>query len=204
MNKVRKMSSRTIPTNYRILLLFTFLFLLLNIQPTHSTVTTIIEEGYINISVSEAKNKIDTEPELFILDVRWDYEYEAGHISGAVHIPYTEIMNREHELPINKTHPILVYCKSGGRSQTASMTLVSLSYSQIFNMEGGFTAWKNAGYSYETGAYVIKTESSSNGITNSSLEPTSLITDSLTGPAIEMLFVFQAVCLMVIIAKRRH
>ena len=62
-------------------------------------------------------------------------------------IPNTDIIDRQDELP-NKSTPILVYCRSGTRSAIASDTLDSLSYNSTYNMDGGFLAWKNAGYPY--------------------------------------------------------
>lgn len=117
----------------------------------------ILKADFANITISEAKNLIDTEPDIFILDVRWNYEFEAGHILGACHMPYTGITSRQDELPDNKSHKILVYCQSGSRSQTASTTLTSLSYSHVYNMVGGFTGWKDAGYPYKTGSYIKPT-----------------------------------------------
>lgn len=105
-------------------------------------------ETYITITISEAKDLIENTTNLFILDVRTEYEYEGGHISGAYLIPYTEIINRQDELPANKSQPILVYCRSGRRSAIASSDIVSLSYNTTYNMGGGFSAWKSAGYPY--------------------------------------------------------
>ncbi|UCE13005.1 MAG: hypothetical protein JSV04_12535, partial [Candidatus Heimdallarchaeota archaeon] len=98
--------------------------------------------------------------------------------------------------PTNKSHPILVYCKSGGRSRTASTTLVLLSYSQVFNMLGGFDAWKDVHYPYETGAYIIQT--------NGNFTSTSTTAGSIIIPAVNVLFVFQAICFIVILTKQRQ
>jgi rhodanese-related sulfurtransferase len=82
--------------------------------------------------------------EVFILDVRKQEEYDEGHIIGSTLIPVQELEARLNELPRNKK--ILVYCRSGNRSVTASETLVKNGFAQIFNMKGGITEWKNAGY----------------------------------------------------------
>ncbi len=82
--------------------------------------------------------------EVFLLDVRTQEEYNEGHISGSTLIPVQELEARLNELPRNKK--ILVYCRSGNRSATASEILVKNGLIQIFNMKGGITEWKNAGY----------------------------------------------------------
>ncbi len=144
-----KMRSRVIALGFCFFIVF--LSLILNLSSINCYLATgdALGAGYSTISVSEAKDLVSNTSELFILDVRADYEFEAGHIIGAYLIPHTEIINRQDELPDNKSHPILVYCRSGGRSVTASNTLVSLAYTQVYNMDNGFNAWKNAGYPYE-------------------------------------------------------
>ena len=77
-----------------------------------------------------------------ILDVREDYEWEAGHISGAVHIPLNELPLRLDELdPDVDLH---VVCRSGGRSFRATEWLNSNGYSAV-NVHGGMGAWLDAG-----------------------------------------------------------
>ncbi len=101
-------------------------------------------ENYTNISVTEAIQLIESTTTLFILDVRTEEEYNAGHINDSVLIPYNLLELRQDELPQNKSRPILVYCRLGGRSVTASNTLISLNYTCVYNMLGGYTAWIEA------------------------------------------------------------
>ena len=100
--------------------------------------------GYSNVPVSAAKNWIDSNPSLIILDVRFLNEYNSGHIRNAKHIPVGELVGRLDEL--ETTDEILVYCQSGGRSDTASQILAENGFINIVNMLGGITAWINAGY----------------------------------------------------------
>lgn len=98
------------------------------------------EKAYMNITVEEAKKLMDTEQDYVILDVRTREEYEAGHIPGALLIPDTEIDERaENELK-NKDQLILVYCRSGNRSKTASEKLEKLGYTRIREF-GGIKDW---------------------------------------------------------------
>jgi rhodanese-related sulfurtransferase len=100
--------------------------------------------GYVNVNVSEAKHMIESNPELVILDVRTLEEYESGHVQNAVLIPVTELQDRIGEL--DKEKETLVYCRAGRRSVTASEMLVANGFVSVYNMLGGITAWRDAGY----------------------------------------------------------
>ena len=102
---------------------------------------------YTNVSVSTAKDMIDSNPDLVILDVRFLYEYEDGHIKNAILIPVGELAGRLDEL--DKDKETLVYCKSGGRSATASGILDAAGFTSVYNMVGGITAWIDAEYPIE-------------------------------------------------------
>ena len=97
--------------------------------------------SYEQISGAEAKALMDSESGYIILDVREQYEYDEGHIPGAILIPYGEIADRaEKELP-DKNQLILVYCRSGRRSKIAAEELVKLGYTNIKEF-GGIIDWK--------------------------------------------------------------
>jgi len=103
---------------------------------------------YTNIDVYTAYDMITngSYPDLVVLDVRTKGEYDSGHIYGAVWIPVTELDARIGELAGHEKHEIIVYCLSGGRSATASGKLDSHSFTKVYNMLGGITAWQSAGY----------------------------------------------------------
>jgi rhodanese-related sulfurtransferase len=103
--------------------------------------------GYVDVTVSEAKQMIDSSPSLVILDVRTLGEYESRHIQNATLIPVAELASRLSQL--NNEKVTLVYCGTGGRSATASQILVDNGFSKVYNMLGGITAWIDAGYPTE-------------------------------------------------------
>jgi rhodanese-related sulfurtransferase len=112
--------------------------------PTLST-----HEEYQNINVTEAFNMINNKsgyPNLIILDVRTESEYNSGHISGAFNIPVEELMARISELETYNNTGILVYCRTGGRSQQASAILEAQHFTKVYNMQGGITSWTAEGY----------------------------------------------------------
>ena len=95
---------------------------------------------YVNITAEEAKEIMDTEEGYVILDVREQDEYDAGHISGAILIPYTQIEAKANEMLTDKDQLILVYCRSGRRSKLAAEALVELGYTNIKEF-GGILDW---------------------------------------------------------------
>ena len=76
-----------------------------------------------------------------LVDVRERSEWDAGHVPGAIHIPYENVRERRHELPLDR--PIVIYCASGNRSSLAGSILES-SGREAANLRGGFTAWRSA------------------------------------------------------------
>ncbi|MCS6823251.1 MAG: thioredoxin domain-containing protein [Cytophagaceae bacterium] len=89
------------------------------------------------------KQKADSLPMKYIVDVRTPEEYAHGHIEGAVNI---NIYDSDFESRINsldKTKPVLVYCKSGGRSNSAVKAFAQAGFNTIYDLRGGLMAWQN-------------------------------------------------------------
>lgn len=74
-----------------------------------------------------------------LVDVRTPSEYEADHVPGAIHIPVDEIPHRYQEL--GQTTHIILIGQSGGSSSAAAEFLTSIGFSEVYNVEGGMTAW---------------------------------------------------------------
>ena len=97
-------------------------------------------DGYQQITQEEAKEMMDTQ-EVIILDVREQDEYDSGHIPGAVLLPVGSIDETTAvEVIPEKDSTVLVYCRSGNRSKTASSTLAELGYTNIYEF-GGINTW---------------------------------------------------------------
>ena len=97
-------------------------------------------DGYQQITQEEAKEMMDTQ-EVIILDVREQDEYDSGHIPGAVLLPVGTIdETTAAEVIPEKDSTVLVYCRSGNRSKTASSTLAELGYTGIYEF-GGISTW---------------------------------------------------------------
>ncbi len=96
------------------------------------------------ISVDEARSFLESTRigARTLLDVRQDFEYEEGHLPGAVHIPLPELADRLGELDPAK--PALVYCLSGGRSLAGANMLAGAGFADVLSMKGGMSAWNGA------------------------------------------------------------
>ena len=99
-----------------------------------------MENGYIEITAKEAKEIMDTQEGYVILDVREQDEFDAGHIPGAILIPYTQIAEKAEGILTDKSQLILVYCRSGRRSKIAAEALVQLGYTNVKEF-GGLIDW---------------------------------------------------------------
>ena len=95
---------------------------------------------YTQISQEEAKKMMD-EQDVVILDVREPDEYNSGHILNAVLLPVGTITEETAADVIpSKDSVVLVYCRSGNRSKTASDALVRLGYTNVYEF-GGIITW---------------------------------------------------------------
>ncbi len=96
--------------------------------------------SYHQISQKEAKEMMETDTSLVIVDVRRQDEYDAGHIPGAVLIPNETITDTPPEELPDKSQTILVYCRSGNRSKQASEKLADMGYTNVYEF-GGINTW---------------------------------------------------------------
>lgn len=87
-----------------------------------------------------------------ILDVRTPAEFAAGHVPGAINIPHDQLPTRVAELDSMRDRQIVVYCRTGRRSNTALHTLHAAGFAQLGHLEGDFVAWQAAGHPIEKSA----------------------------------------------------
>ena len=96
--------------------------------------------SYQQITQEEAKEMMDKQ-EVLILDVREQDEYDSGHIPGAMLLPVGTITKETAAAVIADSNTtVLVYCRSGNRSKTASQALVDLGYTNVYEF-GGINSW---------------------------------------------------------------
>ncbi len=78
---------------------------------------------------------------MVLLDVRTPAEYAEGHLPGAINIPHTELASRLAELSASRDRDIVVYCRSGNRSEQALGVLREAGFSRVFHLKGDYIRW---------------------------------------------------------------
>ncbi|MBA2679932.1 MAG: rhodanese-like domain-containing protein [Ktedonobacteraceae bacterium] len=122
-----------------------------------SQIVSEARKGIPEITVAQAKEELDEGQVGLLLDVREPYEWEKGHILGAVSAPrgflewYADPTTpyAKAELTAKRDARIVVACASGGRSMLAAETLKKMGYTDVVNMAGGFNEWSKQGFPVE-------------------------------------------------------
>jgi adenylyltransferase/sulfurtransferase len=93
------------------------------------------------ITVRELKERLDTDEEISVIDVREPHEYEVANLEsqGAKLIPLDDLPERLSEL--DQTETIALHCKTGSRSARATRILQGAGFENVYNVKGGITAW---------------------------------------------------------------
>jgi rhodanese-related sulfurtransferase len=84
-----------------------------------------------------------------LIDVRETKEFEGGRLPKAVHIPLSQLDSRGSELARYAGRPVVAYCLSGNRSRMAVRALARLGFTDVYHLQGGYRAWKDAGLPVE-------------------------------------------------------
>jgi rhodanese-related sulfurtransferase len=110
----------------------------------------LVEEARKHVqecSVESVKHRLEEKAPCYLVDVREDHEVASGMVPGAIHLG-KGILERDIEAAIpDKLAPVILYCGGGYRSVLAAENVQKMGYTQVWSMEGGIKAWKEAGYS---------------------------------------------------------
>lgn len=112
-------------------------------EPANSNATTTSEVSkaeFTDMDVSAFQQKIK-EGKVVVLDVRTAEEYADGHIEGAINFDVNKPSFISHITKMNEDVDYMVYCKSGGRSVKACQVMAKAGFNNLYNLEGGYTAW---------------------------------------------------------------
>jgi rhodanese-related sulfurtransferase len=85
-----------------------------------------------------------------LIDVRTEKEWRTERIHGTVNIPITHLASQLNDLPFELSIPVVVICRSARRSIPAVRVLKEHGYEQVFQLQGGMIAWRNAGFPVQT------------------------------------------------------
>ena len=98
------------------------------------------ESNYVKISHDEARKMIAENKDAIILDVRTPEEFEKNHIPNALLVPLNDLRNRNFSSLPDKDATIIIYCRTGRRSEEAAKILINEGYKNVYDM-GGIVDW---------------------------------------------------------------
>lgn len=104
------------------------------------------KKSVTRVSPEKARELINNKKNLQIVDVRTSSEYLSGSIQNAQNVDVYSSSFNDRMQDFDKESPILVYCKSGGRSHMASEKLQAMGFEKIFDLEGGLMLWTSKKY----------------------------------------------------------
>ena len=132
----------------KLLLLTLIAFLLVACQPRAvSGETVTVAGGSYKNTTADGLNAMLKDKDFILVNVHTPF---AGDIPGTDDsIAYDRIEANLARLPVGKEAKIVLYCRSGRMSEIAAGTLVSLGYTNIWNLNGGMVEWEEAGYELE-------------------------------------------------------
>ena len=111
--------------------------------PRHPAILAAIAEQTdtdTDLDPTAAAERVEAGAQL--VDVRQDYEWDAGHIEGAVHIPLEQLPGRTAEL--DRDRPVVFQCRTGSRSGFATQAFREAGF-EAYNLAGGIEAWVEGG-----------------------------------------------------------
>ncbi len=94
----------------------------------------------LELNVEQLSERLSRSEDVLLLDVREPYEFDAGHLENARHIPLAQLPHSLDSLP--RDQEIVVYCRSGSRSARAQQFLMANGFKRVKNLAGGMVAWK--------------------------------------------------------------
>jgi thioredoxin len=107
-------------------------------------------KSIITVDPKAFSEKIDETPKAQIIDVRTPEEFVGGHIDNSINLDWLGDNFAVNAQKFDKSQPVFVYCKSGGRSIKAATKLEELGFTKIYNLEGGMMKWDAEGFSKPT------------------------------------------------------
>jgi phage shock protein E len=90
----------------------------------------------VTVSAKETPQFQKFDSDVQVIDVRSDAEWEEGHHPDALHLPHTLILDGKGFADLDKTKPVVLYCRSGGRAQRAADFLVAQGFQDVKNLGG--------------------------------------------------------------------
>ncbi|CAM3371264.1 Thiosulfate sulfurtransferase GlpE [Flavobacterium longum] len=106
--------------------------------------------GVEKIAPAQFSQKLKSENAPQLLDVRTPGEYAGEHIDNAINVNWNGPNFETEVAKLDKSKPVFVYCKIGGRSSQAAAKLSQMGFSKVYDLEGGILKWTAEGYAPKT------------------------------------------------------
>lgn len=119
------------------------------------TLGCINEEKAVIVTPEEMQTILQSE-DVQLIDVRTPEEYNEGHIENSQNIDYKSPTFAEDILVLDKTKPVIVYCKSGKRSGNSSKILKKAGFEIVYDLEGGILEWKGTRHEVTVDSTMLK------------------------------------------------
>lgn len=117
-----------------------YILILVALFTTFFFYAQVAEKGAHNVDVDQFK-AFEKQEKHLLLDVRTPNEYKQGHIEGAKNLDYFDKGFKTELGKLDKSVPVYVYCRSGGRSGKAMQIMKEMGFESIYNLKGGYLAW---------------------------------------------------------------
>lgn len=107
-------------------------------------------QGEIKLVTPDEMQVLLQDKDVQLVDVRTQKEVEEGFIENSQNIDFNSPTFDEDILKLDKSKPVILYCRSGGRSAKCANKLKAAGFTKIFDLEGGITKWKFEGFKITT------------------------------------------------------
>lgn len=94
-----------------------------------------------HLTPTDFAEKLSAAPKAQLIDVRTPEEFAGQHLPQAQNIDWNGSDFEAQVAKLDKSAPVFLYCRSGGRSSAAANKLQEMGFSEVYNMEGGILQW---------------------------------------------------------------
>lgn len=99
------------------------------------------KSGINTVSPAEFAQKLADKPDAQLIDVRTSEEFSGKHLDNATNVDWNGSDFADKVSKLDKSKPVFLYCRSGGRSATAAAKLQQMGFTEIYDMDGGIIKW---------------------------------------------------------------
>lgn len=122
------------------------------------------------VNLEDYRKLMSSKASIQLIDVRTPGEFNEGHLKLADNIDYNDNKFERNIVLLDKSKPTFIYCLSGGRSGSALNKMKDLGFKEVYNLQGGILAWRDAGLPLTTAETTSRTTVNAVGMSVSDFE----------------------------------